>query len=413
MKALQQEQNDGTATDNVLHVQDPEGVPASVLKSMKEYDDNLSSARDAISVFDLEAVARKKLNVGHLAWLLGAEDGSGYMANRRGFSRFQLRPKRLVDVRKIDTSVRLFGTKWNTPIILCPVGAQAAFNPEAELATARAAKAKGHLQMLSDAPFRSIEDITAARGEALWAQVPWKSDWSLTLGRIKRAEAAGCPAIFLTVDNPAGNKREAVARVWRENAALCATCHTLADNGGPPRPRWAGPSFTNVEGALADTKPVGPPVMAPPQTWDWVKKVRDATSRKLLIKGIQTREDAELAIQHGVDGVHVSNHGGRVEMTGRGTIECLSEVVAGVAGRVPVIIDGGFRRGTDIYKALAMGATAIGVGRPYLWGLASFGQEGVEAALDILSTEFRMIMGQMGATSIKGINANSVIRRAF
>jgi isopentenyl diphosphate isomerase/L-lactate dehydrogenase-like FMN-dependent dehydrogenase len=267
--------------------------------------------------------------------------------------------------------------------------------------------------MLSDAPFRSIEDITAARGEALWAQVPWKSDWSLTLGRIKRAEAAGCPAIFLTVDNPAGNKREAVARVWRENAALCATCHTLADNGGPPRPRWAGPSFTNVEGALADTKPVGPPVMAPPQTWDWVKKVRDATSRKLLIKGIQTREDAELAIQHGVDGVHVSNHGGRVEMTGRGTIECLSEVVAGVAGRVPVIIDGGFRRGTDIYKALAMGATAIGVGRPYLWGLASFGQEGVEAALDILSTEFRMIMGQMGATSIKGINANSVIRRAF
>jgi 4-hydroxymandelate oxidase len=402
MNALRQEQSS---------VQDPDGVPSSVLKSIQEYDDSLSSAKDAITVFDLEAVARKKLNVGHLALLLGAEDGSEYIANRQGFARFQLRPTRLVDVDKVDMSVTLFGTKWNTPIILCPVGAQAAFNPEAELATARAAKAKGHLQMLSDAPTRSIEDITAARGEPLWAQVPWNKDWSITLGQIKRNEATGCPVIFLTVDNPAGIKREVVARVWRQNEALCGACHTWTDNGGRPTARWAGPSFKNVEGSLADTKPIGPSMAAPPFSWDWVKRVRDATNRKLLIKGVQTREDAERAIEHGVDGLQVSNHGGNVEMTGRGTIDCLSEVVAGVARRIPVIIDGGFRRGTDIYKALAMGATAIGVGRPYLWGLASFGQEGVEATLDILTAEFRMIMSQMGATSIKGIDKYSVIRR--
>ena len=182
MKALQQEQNsNATATDDVLHVQDPDGVPASVLKSMQEYDDNLSSAKDAITVFDLEVVARKKLNPGHLAYLLGTEDGATYMANRQGFSRFQLRPRRLVDISKIDMSVTLFGTKWNTPIFLCPVGFQGAFNPEAELATARAAKAKGHLQMLSGVLQITRGYNRSQRGAPLGSGGR-NNDWSITRG---------------------------------------------------------------------------------------------------------------------------------------------------------------------------------------------------------------------------------------
>jgi len=145
-----------------------------------------------------------------------------------------------------------------------------------------------------------------------------------------------------------------------------------------------------------------------PISWEYVKRLQDTTTMKLVVKGIETREDAELAMEHGADGVWVSNHGGRQANTGRSTIECVPEVVAGVAGRGPVIVDSGFRRGGDIFKALALGATAVGVGRPYIWGLASFGQEGVEAALDILRTELHMVMRQMGTASVNKINKSFV-----
>jgi isopentenyl diphosphate isomerase/L-lactate dehydrogenase-like FMN-dependent dehydrogenase len=146
--------------------------------------------------------------------------------------------------------------------------------------------------------------------------------------------------------------------------------------------------------------------------WEYVKRLRDTVKVKLVIKGIVTREDAQLAVEHGVDGLMVSNHGGRAEETLRPTIECLSEVVEGVAGRIPVIVDGGVRRGTDIFKALALGATAVGMGRPHSWGLAAFGQPGVEAVLEILRRELRTIMRQAGTTSVDKINRNYVVGRS-
>jgi len=143
--------------------------------------------------------------------------------------------------------------------------------------------------------------------------------------------------------------------------------------------------------------------------WDFVKRLKDATKMKLLIKGIVTREDAEIALEHGVDGIIVSNHGGRSEDSLRPTIECLPEIVAAVKGKVPVVIDGGIRRGTDIFKALALGATAVGFGRPQGWGLAAFGQPGVEAVLSILRRELETIMRQAGTASIRSITRNSVL----
>ena len=144
-------------------------------------------------------------------------------------------------------------------------------------------------------------------------------------------------------------------------------------------------------------------------TWDFVDRLKDATSMKLVIKGIVTREDAELCVEHGVDGIVVSNHGGRAEASGRSTIECLPEIVAAVDGRIPVLIDSGFRRGTDIFKAMALGADAICIGRPYLWGLGAFGQTGVERVLDILLRELTIVMRQMGTTRIGDITRASIV----
>jgi isopentenyl diphosphate isomerase/L-lactate dehydrogenase-like FMN-dependent dehydrogenase len=147
---------------------------------------------------------------------------------------------------------------------------------------------------------------------------------------------------------------------------------------------------------------------APALTWDAVERLKNLTSMKVVLKGIETREDTELACRHGADGIIVSNHGGRAEESGRATIECLTEVVEAARGRVPVMIDGGIRRGTDVFKALALGAKAVGIGRPYLWGLSAFGQPGIERVIEILRTELNLVMRQCGTRSIEEITRASV-----
>jgi isopentenyl diphosphate isomerase/L-lactate dehydrogenase-like FMN-dependent dehydrogenase len=148
-----------------------------------------------------------------------------------------------------------------------------------------------------------------------------------------------------------------------------------------------------------------------PYTWDYVKRLKDATTMKVIVKGIVTREEAELAVEHGADGVFVSNHGGRAENSLRSTIDSLPEVVAGVRGRVPVFIDSGVRRGTDIFKALALGADAVGIGRPYVWGLGAFGDRGVDKVIDLLLDEFRMTMRQTRTSAIDQIRSEFVMER--
>jgi len=163
---------------------------------------------------------------------------------------------------------------------------------------------------------------------------------------------------------------------------------------------------------IADLKPAAPPKPeVGPATWEFVERLKDATEMKLVLKGIVTREDAEMAVEYGADVVYVSNHGGRAENSLRSAVECVPEVVAGVAKQVPVMVDSGFRRGTDIFKALALGATAVGVGRPYIWGLAAFGQEGVEAVLNILRRELQMVMRQAGTPAVSKITIAYVIDR--
>jgi 4-hydroxymandelate oxidase len=361
----------------------------------------LATAKDALNVMDFEAIARQKLPAAHFGYLMtGVDDDATIRANREGYSRIQLRVRRLVDIRIPDTSVALLGKTWLTPIVVCPVGSQKAFHPEGELAVARAAK--GHLQMLSTVATTSIEDINAARpGEPVWFQLYARRDWAETLKMIKRAEASGSPAVVWTIDLLGGSNRETVIRGRRADSRDCTACHLNGQPAGDNRRRPM----------VAEFPPQSNRDPLPGFTWDYIKRLKDATPMKVLVKGIVTREDAELAIEHGADGMVVSNHGGRAEESLRPTIECLPEVSAGVKGRVPVLIDGGVRRGTDIFKALALGATAVGVGRPYIWGLASFGQDGVAAVLDILRRELQMVMRQAGTPVLAKITRDHVVAR--
>ena len=365
--------------------------------------DLITSAADALSVLDFEPVAKAKLPPWHWAWLSTGGDASETMrANREGFDRYQIRARRLVDISKVDTSIQMFGRTWETPIYMSPVGGHRTYNREGELATARAAKAKKHLQVLSTVTTTSVEDVNAARGEPVWFQLYQRDDWGQTRELLKRVEAAGCPALVFTVDLLGGRNMEQFNRVMQRNRQQCVACHL---NGQPLTDLRNRPMLNALKTPATPQPEIGSP------TWDYVKRLKDTIGMKLLVKGIVTREDAELAIQNGVDGVYISNHGGRAENSLRPTIQCVPEVAAGVAGRAPILVDGGVRRGTDIFKALALGATAVGVGRPYMWGLASFGQQGVETVLDILRRELQLIMRQSGVTSTRNIGKNFVADR--
>ena len=392
-----------------------EGKFLGWLDSFQQSDEVISSPDKAFDVMDFEPAARKALPPAHFGYLAtGVDDDGTVRANREGYSRIQIRARRLVDVEKIDMSVRLFGTSWSSPIVISPIGSQKAFHPEGEVAVARAARAKEHLLILSAVTTSSVEDVMAARGMPVWQQLCPTNVWEVGRAIVKRAEAAGCHAIVLTVDLQEGSNRETLFRAQAMDKRECSACHTSTFSGyarGKPGAGSGGfaqfaarkPMFDGLDLSKVTTHhPLN-------MNWDYLKRLRDTVTVKLLIKGIVTREDAQLALEHGVDGLMVSNHGGRAEETLRPTIESLPEVLEGVAGKVPVIVDGGVRRGTDIFKALALGATAVGIGRPYAWGLAAFGQPGVEAVLEILRRELRTIMRQAGTISVDKIKPNYIV----
>lgn len=371
--------------------------------STRAAENALASAAEALDVFDFEAIAKKVLPPAHWGYMASGVDGEETLkANREGFTRYQLHTRRFVDVSRIDMSTELFGTKFDSPIVLCPVGSQKAFHPDGEVAAARAAQARGHLQILSTQSSSSVEDVIKARGGPIWYQLYTTDNFDVTTKLVKRAEAAGCPVVAVTVDLPAGRNTETATRLQRLDSRECASCHGPAGPGGNGQVVGSKPMFAGI-----DTRGVA--LNSPSLTWDFVKRLKDVTKMKVVIKGLDNREDAALAVQHGADGIVVSNHGGRATETGRATIEALPEVVREVGGRIPVLVDGGVRRGTDVFKALALGASAVGVGRPYIWGLSAFGQQGVDRVLQILNGELRLAMVGCGTRSIKEITTAALI----
>ena len=395
----------------------PEGKTLAGLGMLQQSDDVISSPDQAFDVMDFEAAARKALPPAHFGYLAtGVDDDGTVRANREGYSRIQIRSRRLVDVENIDMSVRFFGTTCTSPIVISPVSSQKAFHPEGDIAVARAARAKDHLQILSTAATSSIEDVTAARGAPIWQQLYPTNVWEVGRAIVKRAEKAGSPAIVLTVDFQEGTNRETLFRAQLVDKRDCSACHASAYTGaarGRPKSGSGGFAQYAARKPMFDGLDLSKVTATYPASvnWEFVKRLRDTVTVKLLLKGIVTREDAQIAVEHGVDGLITSNHGGRDEESLRPTIESLPEVIEGVAGKIPVIVDGGIRRGTDIFKALALGATAVGIGRPEAWGLAAFGQSGVEAVLEMLRRELRTIMRQAGTVSVDKITRSHVVTR--
>jgi isopentenyl diphosphate isomerase/L-lactate dehydrogenase-like FMN-dependent dehydrogenase len=353
-------------------------------------------AGDILTVMDFEEAARRVLSPAHWGYMAsGVDDDATLKRNREGFGRFQLRPRRLVDVSKVDLSVEVFGSTWATPLFLCPVGGHRMFHNEGELAVARAARAKNTVQVLSTATSTPVEDVAKALGTPPWYQLYMPNAWDSTERLVKRVESVGCPVLVWTIDLLGGRNLETSERARRADKGNCSACHSNARGG---RTIAELPMFKGLEAAMNPSA----------ATWTHVDRLKKLTRMKLVLKGIETREDARLAREHGVDGIVVSNHGGRALDTNRSTIEALSEVVDGAGAGIPVFVDGGFRRGTDIFKALALGARAVGVGRPYVWGLSAFGQQGVERVLDILRAELQLTMRQMGAPSVRQIARSMV-----
>ncbi len=361
---------------------------------------DMKDAKDAISVADFEEMARRLLPPAHWGYMAsGVDDDRTYRANIEGYKKIELRTRRLVDVSKPDLKVDLFGKTYDSPIFICPTGGHKMFHPEGEVATGRAAKSKNALQILSTVSSTSIEDVTQARGEPVWYQLYVPSKWENVETLVRRVEATGTPVMAVTVDLLAGRNTETYRRFRRQDTRDCTVCHGPGEPGGNLAER---PMFKGL-----DMKGFG---MNPASLdWAFVDKLRKFTKMKIVLKGIEAPEDAKLAVEHGVDGVLVSNHGGRAMETGRATIEDLPEVVDAVNGRIPVFVDGGIRRGSDALKALALGAKAVGIGRPYLWALTSFGQSGVERVLDILNAELRLSMRQCGMPTLARINKSAVI----
>jgi 4-hydroxymandelate oxidase len=374
----------------------------------------IKSVKEALNVFDFDAAARTKLSTAHYTFITdGSFNNETLRANREGFNKYELRMRRLTGITKVDQSIKLFGANWDSPIFFSPVGRMNAYYPQGAVVVARAAKATRTLQILAGSAAILVDpkimgDVIAARGEPVW--FAGLGD-TLDAPLIKRVESTGCSTLVWTVDDGGANtigaksvQRAGVRDLDRGADERCSGCH---DNL---------PKVTRVQASdpIAGVGAVGAlnGENSLKLTWDDVKRVQDTTRMKLVLKGVVTREDAALCVQHGIDAVYVSNHGGHEDASGRGTIECLPEVLEGAAGKIPVMIDSGFRGGADIFKALALGATAVGIGRPHIWGLSSFGQEGVETVVEILRRELQVAMAQTGAASIAKIRRDSLVTRS-
>jgi 4-hydroxymandelate oxidase len=378
-------------------------VPDPLMWGPRQSDHLIKSPKEAINVFDLEPVCRQNVPPAHFGYMAsGIDDEVTLRANREGFLKFQFRPRRLVDVSKVDMSVDILGVRYPSPIVVAPIGGQKSFHPDGEVATARGAKAGNHLQILSTATSTGPEEVSEARGAPLWYQLYATNKWEVAKAFVTRAEKAGCLAVAVTVDRSGGRNQETLARLRPSDTRDCSGCHDRSSFQANLRTRamYQGVDISGLTHTQSSN-----------MTWDFFKRMRDHTKMKLLAKGILAWEDAVLAADAGLDGIIVSNHGARSEDSGRSTIDALPEIVEAVKGRIPILVDSGFRRGSDVVKALCMGATAVCVGRPYIWGLGAFGQAGVERALELLRIETYAMMQQVGAPSVKQL-VPAMVRRA-
>ena len=356
------------------------------------------AAPPLLDLADYERAAQQALPP--LAWDYmagGAADEITLRANGEAYGRLRLNPRVLVDVARLDTRIRLLGREHPFPILLAPTAYQKLFHPEGELATARGAGEAGATLVASTFSTVTIEEVAAAARAPLWFQLYVQPDRGFTRELVQRVEAAGCEALVVTVDTPVlgPRYRELRAKFHLPPGLERANLRGLATAGGAHRP-----TEESIYSATLD----------PTLTWKDIAWLRSLSRLPILLKGVQHPDDAALAAESGVAGLIVSNHGARNLDTGPATIEALPRVAEKLGGRMPLLVDGGIRRGTDILKALGLGASAVLIGRPYLHGLAVGGAPGVARIVTILRRELESAMALCGRTSIAAIDSSVLWR---
>jgi 4-hydroxymandelate oxidase len=343
---------------------------------------------DPINLHDYEKLAHERLQSEIWDYYQGGSDDEvTIQANRAAFARLLLRPRMLVDVSRIEMRTTVLGTPVSMPILVAPTASHKLAHPEGECATARGAGKAGTVMIVSTSATCSAAEVAQAATGPLWFQLYTHHSLETSGQLVQRVEAAGYRAIVLTADSPYLGRRE---RDLRNQFRLSQ--HLSMPNFGDE-----SATASSRSRHMADN------------TWETLDWLRSVTSLPILLKGILTAEDALLAVERGIDGIVVSNHGGRQLDGAIASIEALPEVVEAVAGRCEVYVDGGIRRGTDVLKALALGARAVLLGRPILWGLAVNGQEGVHHVLELLRIELELAMALSGRPTLESID-RSLIR---
>jgi isopentenyl diphosphate isomerase/L-lactate dehydrogenase-like FMN-dependent dehydrogenase len=349
-------------------------------------------------------LAKAKLDP--LAWDYvdeGTEDESALRDNRAGFSNLIIRPQFLLhDVSKVDISTTLFGKPLAHPLFLCPTGGKNCVMRDGDNVTALAAGATDTMMIMSAGASAAID---SGKGPKNWWQFTTAAEFrtkNQMVSFTERLQDRGCSGISVTVDIYHVSHRERSVR----NRFVRNWCNA----GGIPRDA-AGKLTYKADDVVWTTGDYPSDRPFPTPTWDTLQRLRESTDLPVIVKGVMTAEDTERALKHGISGVVVSNHGARQLDEVGGTIEALPECVKAAGGKMPVLIDGGFRRGTDIFKALALGASAVGIGRPYLWGLGAFGQAGVQRVIELLRAELAKDMGMAGVAKISQIDRSFVRSR--
>jgi 4-hydroxymandelate oxidase len=348
------------------------------------------------NVWDYERIAEKTLDPGAFGYFAGGADDEHTLRNNvEAFTRWRLRPRVLTGVERADTRTTVLGREISMPLLVAPVAFQRMAHPDGELGTARAAATAGTIMVLSTLATSTPADVAAAApGGARWFQLYCYKDRGITRAMIDQAVAAGFEALVLTVDAPRLGRRERDLRT----GFLIPSEVTV-------------PSFTAAAGGSVGGTPADMfSLMDPTIGWDDLERLASEVDLPLLVKGVVTAEDASLACEHGVAGIVVSNHGGRQLDGACATLDALPEVVEAAGGRVEVLMDGGIRRGTDVLKALALGARAVLAGRAVLWGLAADGERGATRVLELLAQEIELAMVLSGCDSRETVTRALVTR---
>ncbi len=357
---------------------------------------------EPINLFDYEILAKQNLEPMVLDYYQsGALDEITLQENRLAINRYQLRPRMLVDVSKRDLTTTVVGQSLAMPVLIAPMAFQCLAHPEGEIATAKAAANKGVVMVLSTMSTKSLEAVAEQKNNtAQWFQLYIHRDRALTQALVQRAENAGYNALCLTVDAPMLGKRESDRRnqFTLPNTMELANLVSMADLAIPQTTEESG-LFTYF------AEQIDPSV-----TWKDVEWLQSITTLPVILKGILRGDDALKAYEFGAKGIIVSNHGGRQLDGAIATFEALPEIVAAVGDKIDILIDGGIRRGSDVLKALALGAKAVSVRRPILWGLAVAGEKGVDRVLELLQQELDLAMALSGCASIEDIDSSLVIK---